>query len=107
MALFRCGGETPMYFHSYGQTTGANPYVTLTNVIGNVKFVVLYAVGSGQRAIATGKAGGGVYTRKAGSNEPYLSSSVGFTQTGTTVTLPPGTTISTTYDAYYWSDKQS
>ena len=107
MALFRCSKDAPMYFHQYGQVTGASN-VDLTNVIGKVQFVFLCLTGTGSttRDIAAVRDDKG-YVRKTTGYNPVASATLGFTQSGTTVTVPTGTSSSTTFDAYYWSDTAS
>lgn len=99
--------DIPMYFHEYGQVTGATN-ASLTNVIGKVQFVFLCLTGTGSttRDIAAGRDNKG-YVRKTTGFNPVVSSTLGFTQSGTTVTVPTGTSSSLTFDAYYWSDTES
>ena len=106
MAMFRCGGgATDIYFHNYGQVTGSTT-VTISDVVGNVKFVYICATSTPTRDIACAPSGKG-YVRKTSGYSPAISSGGGFTQTGTTVTVATGTSSSITFDVYYWSDKQS
>jgi len=99
--------DIPMYFHQYGQVTGATN-VNLTNVIGKVQFVYICTEGTGTslRCIAAAPSGSG-YVRKTTGFAPAIASGGGFTQSGTTVTVSTGTSSSITFDAYYWSDTES
>ena len=99
--------SSPIYFHQYGQVTGATN-VNLTNVIGKVQFVFISVTGTGStnRDIAAVRDNKG-YVRKTTGFDPVVSSTLGFTQSGTTVTVPTGTSSSLTFDAYYWSDAPS
>ena len=107
MALFRCGsgGGTDTYFHSYGQVTAASS-AEITNVIGNVQFLVMCATSTPTRDIACAPSGKG-YIRKTSGYSPAIASGGGFTQTGTTLTVATGASSSITYDVYYWSDAAS